>query len=182
MRTRFFVLLIAALGVAACAEQAQDEQLASESTSNTASDSATQPTHAAESAMTHCPPVDDGGHVDIAPGLRASILTKGEGRIAVIGDYVDVHTTLWLHDATAEGGRGLEIWSSGGVEPFGFPLGRGRVIKGWDMGVPCMQVGETRELIIVGDLAYGPGGRGEIPPNATLLFNIELVKLTAPEG
>ncbi len=128
-----------------------------------------------------CPNADEAGNMTIVPGLTATIITKGYGRAAENGDYADVHTTLWLFDDEAEGGRGTEIWSSGGQEPFQFQLGSGQVIKGWDLGVPCMLVGETRELKIIGDLGYGPAGRPPIPPNATLLFNIELVKLTSPE-
>ena len=57
---------------------------------------------------------------------------------AVSGDHADVHTTLWLYDENAEGGRGTEIWTSGGSQPFQFTLDRGQVIKGWDLGVACM--------------------------------------------
>lgn len=128
-----------------------------------------------------CPIADDSGKIEIMQGLTATIVKKGHGRAAQAQDYADVHTTLWLYDENADGGRGEELWTSGGVEPFQFQLGAGQVIKGWDMGVPCMLVGETRELIIAGDLAYGPDGRPPtIPPNATLFFNLELVKLTAP--
>lgn len=125
-----------------------------------------------------CPVADEAGNFTIVPGLTATIISTGYGRAAVNGDYADVHTTLWLYDEAAEGGRGTEVWSSGGEQPFQFQLGAGQVIKGWDLGVPCMLIGETRELKIIGDLAYGPAGRPPIPPNATLLFNIELVELT----
>lgn len=129
----------------------------------------------------NCPTADDAGNIEVASGLTATIIAKGHGRAAQVRDFADVHTTLWLYDENANGGRGDELWTSGGIEPFQFQLGAEQVIKGWDMGVPCMLVGETRELIIAGHLAYGPSGRPPtIPPNATLLFNIELVKLTAP--
>lgn len=128
-----------------------------------------------------CPEAGEDGEITIVPGLTATIITKGYGRAAVNGDYADVHTTLWLYDGEADGGRGTEIWSSGGQQPFQFQIGSGQVIKGWDLGVPCMLIGETRELKIIGDLAYGPAGRLPIPPNATLLFSVELVKLTSPE-
>lgn len=125
-----------------------------------------------------CPAADEGGNLEIAPGLTARITNKGYGRAAVSGDYVDVHTTLWLYDENAVGGRGTEIWSSGGEQPFQFMLDRGQVIKGWDLGVACMHVGETRELKIPPELGYGSRGKPPVPPNATLLFEIELVKLT----
>lgn len=125
-----------------------------------------------------CPAADDNGNVMIASGLTAKITGKGYGRAAVAGDYADVHTTLWLYDESADGGRGTEIWSSGGQQPFQFQLDAGQVIKGWDLGVACMLVGETRELKIAPELGYGAHGKPPVPPNATLLFEIELVKLT----
>ena len=127
-----------------------------------------------------CPQADDNGVIEIAPGFVATILEPGYGRAAQSKDYADVHTTLWLYDETAEGGRGMEIWSSGGVQPFQFQIDSGQVIKGWDLGVRCMLVGEKRELRIPPELGYGEGGKPPVPPNATLLFEIELAKLTAP--
>ena len=133
---------------------------------------------AATTVAVACPEADAGGVIQIAPGLTGKITNKGYGRVAVAGDYADVHTTLWLHDKSAPGGRGTEIWTSGGVDPFQFMLDAGQVIKGWDLGVACMQVGETRELKIAPELGYGARGKPPVPPNATLLFEIELVKLT----
>lgn len=127
-----------------------------------------------------CPAADADGNIQIAPGLTAKITTKGWGRTAVAGDYADTNVWLWLYDENAEDYHGEFIWESGN-SPFQFQLGAGQVIKGWDLGVPCMIEGETRELIVAGDLAYGPAGRGNIPPNATLIFTIELLKLTTPE-
>lgn len=129
-----------------------------------------------------CPEANAGGVVDIAPGLTATITKKGYGRAAVAGDYADVHTTLWLYDENAEGGRGTEIWASGGQQPFQFQLDAGQVIKGWDLGVACMLIGETRELKISPELGYGERGKPPVPPNATLLFEIELVKLVDSSG
>ncbi len=125
-----------------------------------------------------CAEADESGVIQIAQGLTGKITNKGYGGAAVAGDYADVHTTLWLHDENAPGGRGTEIWTSGGVEPFQFMLDSGQVIKGWDLGVACMRVGETRELMIAPELGYGARGKPPVPPNATLLFEIELVKLT----
>lgn len=127
-----------------------------------------------------CPVADDSGNITIVPGLVATVVHKGYGRAAVYRDYADVHTTLWLFDDNADGGRGTEIWSSGGVQPFQFQLGTGQVIRGWDLGVPCMLVGEIRELKVEPELGYGAAGKAPVPSNATLLFNIELIKLTAP--
>ncbi len=128
-----------------------------------------------------CPEANADGVVEIAPGLTATITRKGYGRAAVAGDYADVHTTLWLYDENAEGGRGTEIWASGGQQPFQFQLDAGQVIKGWDLGVACMLIGETRELKIAPELGYGARGKPPVPPNATLLFEIELVRLADPE-
>ncbi len=132
-------------------------------------------------ATEDCPGADAAGIIEIAPGLTARVTNRGYGRAARPGDYADVHTTLWLYDETAAGGRGTEIWSSGGDRPFQFQLDAGQVIKGWDLGVVCMLVGETRELVIAPELGYGARGKPPVPPNATLLFEIELVRLASPE-
>jgi FKBP-type peptidyl-prolyl cis-trans isomerase len=145
-----------------------------------------QPTSAAPaapaaSAASGCPAADANGVVAITAGLTARITSRGYGRAAVAGDYADVHTTLWLYDENAAGGRGTEIWTSGGDRPFQFQLSAGQVIKGWDLGVACMLVGETRELKIAPELGYGARGKPPVPANATLLFEIELVNLVSPE-
>lgn len=139
------------------------------------------PAQAAATTETECPQPDAQGMLEIAPGLTAKITSKGYGRAAQSGDYAAVHTTLWLFDEAAEGGRGTEIWASGGVDPFQFQLDAGQVIKGWDLGVNCMLVGETRELKIPPELGYGARGKAPVPPNATLLFEINLVKLVSPQ-
>ena len=128
-----------------------------------------------------CPQPDASGVIEIQDGLTATIVNPGYGRAAVSGDYADVHTTLWLYDETADGGRGQEIWSSGGVHPFQFQIDAGQVIRGWDLGVTCMLVGEKRELKIAPELGYGSRGKPPVPPNANLLFEIQLVKLTASQ-
>ena len=145
-----------------------------------------QPTSAAPAApaapaASGCPAADANDVVAITDGLTARITSRGYGRAAVAGDYADVHTTLWLFDENAAGGRGKEIWTSGGDRPFQFQLSAGQVIKGWDLGVACMLVGETRELKIAPELGYGARGKPPVPANATLLFEIELVNLVSPE-
>lgn len=139
-----------------------------------------QPTQDSTAAG-NCPAANEAGIIEIAAGLTARITSNGYGRAALAGDFADVHTTLWLYDEAAAGGRGTEIWTSGGQQPFQFRLNSGQVIKGWDLGVVCMLVGETRELIIPPELAYGARGKPPVPPNATLLFEIELVSLKSPE-
>ena len=142
---------------------------------------ADSPAGAVESAAAGCPEPAANGVVEIRDGLVATIVKRGYGRAARSGDYADVHTTLWLYDEAADDGRGMEIWSSGGVRPFQFQIDSGQVIPGWDLGVKCMLVGEQRELRIPPELGYGARGKPPVPPNATLLFAIELVKLTSPD-
>lgn len=103
----------------------------------------------------------------------------GEGKEAVKGKAVLVHYTGWLYDAKAPDQKGAQFDTSvGKVAPFGFIIGAGRVIKGWDEGVPGMKEGGKRTLIVPAALAYGEkGAGGKIPPNATLLFEVELLKL-----
>ena len=166
--SRLAVIFLAGAFLAACG------------TDEPATDSTAAP-GASPAGASACPQPDDNGVVNIQDGLVATIVKSGYGRAAQSRDYADVHTTLWLYDESADGGRGQEIWSSGGVQPFQFQLDAGQVIRGWDLGVKCMLVGEKRELRIAPELGYGARGKPPVPPNATLLFEIELVKLTAPE-
>ena len=103
----------------------------------------------------------------------------GEGAAVAVGQQVSVHYTGWLYDVTAENNRGTKFDSSvDRGRPFEFPLGAGRVIKGWDEGVAGMQVGGKRTLIIPAAMGYGARGAGKlIPPNATLLFDVELLEI-----
>lgn len=101
----------------------------------------------------------------------------GSGPEAQAGQTVTVHYTGWLYDETAPRNRGKKFDSSlDRGEPFSFPLGAGRVIKGWDQGVVGMKVGGKRTLSIPARLGYGSRGAGAaIPPNAPLLFDVELL-------
>jgi FKBP-type peptidyl-prolyl cis-trans isomerase FkpA len=111
-------------------------------------------------------------------GLQYIDHVIGEGDLAVTGVKVDVHYTGWLRTEKGERGDKFDSSKDRG-KPFSFPLGGGRVIKGWDEGVAGMKVGGTRELIIPPDLGYGTKGAGRvIPPNATLIFEVELLKVT----
>jgi FKBP-type peptidyl-prolyl cis-trans isomerase len=120
-----------------------------------------------------------GEAVQIAPGLHRRILEEGDGATAEAGQTAVVHYTGWLHDEGAPGNRGEKFDSSRDRgQYFEFQLGAGRVIRGWDQGVVGMEVGEVRELTIAPELAYGERGAGDlIPPNATLVFEVELVNL-----
>ena len=101
----------------------------------------------------------------------------GEGDLATSGKMVVVHYTGWLYDEAAPENKGAKFDSSRDRnEPFDFPLGEGNVIKGWDLGVEGMKVGGQRTLIIPANLGYGArGAGGVIPPNATLVFDVELL-------
>jgi FKBP-type peptidyl-prolyl cis-trans isomerase len=98
-------------------------------------------------------------------------LVVGTGAAAQSGDTVSVNYTGWLTDGT----QFDSSYDRG--QPFSFQLGTGGVIQGWDQGVAGMQAGGKRRLTIPPDLAYGAGGRGAIPPNATLIFEVELVEI-----
>ena len=101
----------------------------------------------------------------------------GEGKVAEKDKAVLVHYTGWLYDPKAPDQKGKQFDSSvGRPTPFSFLIGRGKVIKGWDEGVPGMKKGGKRTLIIPPSMAYGErGAAGVIPPNATLLFEVELI-------
>ncbi|MBI5721971.1 MAG: FKBP-type peptidyl-prolyl cis-trans isomerase [Burkholderiales bacterium] len=112
-----------------------------------------------------------------ASGLQYEDTTPGSGAEAVAGHNVRVHYTGWLLDVNAKDNRGRKFDSSKDRgQPFSFRLGGGEVIRGWDEGVAGMKVGGTRVLTIPADLGYGArGAGGVIPPNATLVFEVELL-------
>lgn len=165
MRNTLIALLAAAL-VAGCMTESTESQVATEQA-------------AADSAEANTP-VDE--ETVIMPGLTMKTLKNGYGRAAVAGDIASVHYTGWLHDESAAEGRGEKFDSSvDRGQEFPFPVGAGRVIKGWDEGVVGMLIGEKRELMIAPELAYGDrGAGGVIPPGATLIFEVELMGLKGP--
>ncbi len=103
------------------------------------------------------------------PGLVIKDVKVGKGAVAVPGKTVTVNYTGWLTDGTKFDS------SLDRHEPFSFHLGAGKVIPGWDKGVAGMKVGGKRKLTISPELAYGASGAGKIPPNATLIFQVELL-------
>ncbi len=109
-------------------------------------------------------------------GLQYTDTEVGTGAIATKGQQVSVHYTGWLYN---DGVQGAKFDSSKDRnDPFGFSLGAGMVIKGWDEGVAGMAIGGKRTLIIPSELGYGArGAGGVIPPNATLKFDVELLAL-----
>ena len=104
-------------------------------------------------------------------GLQYWDITTGSGATAVPGKIVKVHYTGWLTDGTKFDS------SLDRNQPYEFPLGAARVIKGWDEGVAGMKVGGKRQLRIPPGLAYGSRGVGPIPPNSTLIFDVELLEV-----
>ena len=112
-------------------------------------------------------------------GLQYEDTTVGSGATAQAGQQVSVHYTGWLYDPQTKDGRGRKFDSSKDRgDPFRFELGGGMVIQGWDEGVQGMQVGGTRMLQIPAELGYGArGAGGVIPPNATLLFEVDLLSV-----
>jgi FKBP-type peptidyl-prolyl cis-trans isomerase FkpA len=111
--------------------------------------------------------------IQTATGLEYLEIAEGTGARPKTGDSVSVHYTGWL-----KSGQKFDSSLDRG-QPFVFPIGRGRVIKGWDEGVSSMKVGGKRKLIIPAHLGYGQSGAGGvIPPGATLIFEVELLSIT----
>jgi FKBP-type peptidyl-prolyl cis-trans isomerase FkpA len=123
------------------------------------------------------PPAQASGHVD---KLTVIDHTVGNGAEAKPGMDVLVHYTGWLYDENAKDKHGTKFDSSRDRgTPFNFQLGAGRVIEGWDQGVAGMRVGGKRTLLIPAALGYGAeGAGGDIPPNASLVFDVELIDVS----
>ncbi|MCA9925411.1 MAG: FKBP-type peptidyl-prolyl cis-trans isomerase [Anaerolineales bacterium] len=118
--------------------------------------------------------VDESDFTETDSGLKIAILEAGDGESPAEGQLVTVHYRGWLED-------GLQFDASyDRDQPFEFVLGTGAVIPGWDEGIALMKVGDTAQLVIPSDLAYGPTGSGRIPPDATLIFEVELLSISQP--
>jgi FKBP-type peptidyl-prolyl cis-trans isomerase len=119
----------------------------------------------------------EGKVVTTDSGLKYQDTEEGKGDEAKAGDIVEVHYTGWLTTDGTTKGKKFDSSKDRG-KPFQFKLGVGKVIKGWDEGVAGMKPGGKRTLIIPSKLGYGEGGAGDdIPPNATLLFEVELLRI-----
>jgi peptidylprolyl isomerase len=116
-------------------------------------------------------PTIAGSLASLPNGLKYFDERVGDGLTPSQGDSVNVHYTGWLTN-----GNKFDSSVDRGT-PFSFALGRGQVIRGWDEGVASMRVGGKRRLVIPAELAYGSQGRPSIPPNATLIFDVELVSI-----
>ena len=110
-----------------------------------------------------------------ADSLKITTLVEGTGQVAKEGDTVAMNYTGTLADGTVFDSNVDPKFNH--VEPFPFTIGAGQVIKGWDLGVAGMKIGEKRQLVIAPELAYGEAGIGPIPPNATLTFEVELLAI-----
>lgn len=115
----------------------------------------------------------------ILPGAPFSQtdLRVGDGEQVVLGQTVSVNYTGWIYDPTRQENKGTQFDTTSGRGPASVPIAAGRVIPGWVLGVPGMRVGGLRRLVVPPDLAYGSTGNGPIPPNATLIFDIELLAI-----
>lgn len=161
------VVLTAALAFAACSHPAEDHA-ATESAATTTTAAATTPAPAPQPANgdTFAMPAK----LETTPsGLKYSIDQPGSGAQPKSGQTVKVQYTGWLTDGTKFDS------SRDHGEPLEFVVGQGQVIKGWDEGIAAMKIGEKRTLVIPPDLGYGASGSGPIPPNATLVFKVELL-------
>jgi len=124
----------------------------------------------AQALLAQMPPVE-GASGELA-AIRYIDTKTGDGAPYATGKHLTVHYTGWLRDGTKFDS------SVDRNQPFEFPLGGGRVIKGWDEGVAGMKVGGQRTLVIPPQMAYGErGAGGVIPPNATLIFDVELLEV-----
>ena len=156
--------LFAAIGLSGCSTQTGRP-------SQGATPSGVQSSLQSHTSQESTPATSD-GNAEKSAGLVTRDEVVGKGPSAKSGDRVTVHYTGWLLDGTKVDS------SKDRNQPFSFSLGAGNVISGWDQGVAGMKVGGKRKLTVPPDLGYGPrGAGGVIPPNATLVFEVELLKV-----
>lgn len=171
MRKSFLTILMGGLVVMACGGEEAKQS------ANAARPEVSQKANAGSAGsdgydLTSAAPqkLDINQYTTTASGLQYFDFEVGSGALPAQGQKVNVHYTGWFLD-----GRKFDSSVDRGA-PFQFSLGAGQVIKGWDEGVASMNIGGKRQLRIPGDLAYGPNGHpAGIPPNATLLFEVELL-------
>ncbi len=124
---------------------------------------------------TEIPVGQEQNNMDTQNGVKVTIVKEGTGAVAKAGDTVAMNYTGTLTDGTVFDSNVDPKFQH--VEPFEFTIGAGQVIKGWDIGVAGMKVGEQRTLEIQPEFAYGVNGVGPIPPNAVLTFQVELLAI-----
>jgi FKBP-type peptidyl-prolyl cis-trans isomerase len=169
-RTSLFLVVVfgqlVAIGLSGCSTQAGRSSQATPS----GAPSSAQPSQSGVSGEST--PAASNGDVEKPAALVTSDEVVGKGPSAKSGDRVTVHYTGWLVDGTKFDS------SKDRHQPFSFALGAGKVIPGWDQGVAGMKVGGKRKLTVPPDMGYGArGAGGVIPPNATLVFEVELLKI-----
>lgn len=171
MKSSLIITLALAGNLCANTAFAQEQKTTQENTTTTSTAAST----AASTATTNQEAVAP--IATVPPVLEKIDTVVGSGIEAMIGKTVVVHYSGWLRDPQAEQQHGKAFDSSIGRGPFSFNLGEGRVIKGWEQGVQGMKVGGKRTLIIPSPLGYGSrgAGKGVIPPDADLVFDIELL-------
>ncbi len=188
-------LLLAVFAFAACGDDSSSPSDSASAPTETATEAATAaPTDAPTEAATPGDPVEGAAGVKVSGKLGAEPkitvpkggtapttlmikdLKKGTGPKATAGQSVDMQYTGVLFK---DGTKFDASWDRGG-QPFSFSLGSGQVIPGWDQGIVGMQKGGRRLLVIPPDLGYGPQGSGPIPPDATLVFVVDLDEIKSP--
>ncbi len=117
-----------------------------------------------------------GGPTPVVP-FSSTDLVVGTGATAANGKTLTVNYTGWIYSASAADHKGSMFQTTVGGSPYSFVLGARQVIPGWDQGIPGMLVGGKRELVIPPDLAYGSTTVGSIPPNSTLIFDVDLLSV-----
>lgn len=170
MRTiAVFLAIIAVPAIAGCGNR-QSAQQPAQPTVTAPPALAPPPSPAAQPAAK---PAKPGEEVTTASGLKYKDAKVGAGQEVVAGDTVKVNYKGWL-----DNGKVFDSSKKPGREPFGFTVGAGQVIKGWDEGVVGMKVGGVRELTVPANLGYGDQDMDIIPPNSTLHFSVELLEIT----
>jgi FKBP-type peptidyl-prolyl cis-trans isomerase len=169
MQRRLTLAALVLIALAGCQEKSSTTQGKSGGATATAQTQVTTPPAESTGAGMSGTQAGAAAEVTTPSGLKYQDLVLGDGTVAEAGKQVSVHYTGWLTDNTkfdSSVDRG---------QPFDFILGQGQVIRGWDEGVRGMRVHGKRRLTIPADLGYGPRGQGPIPPNSTLIFEVELL-------
>jgi FKBP-type peptidyl-prolyl cis-trans isomerase FkpA len=179
-RVRIALAVLAVTSATGATPAAADQAPTSKPAPATAAAPAAPATAAAPAAADS--PIQAARHAAEAEGIVVKDLNVGHGTVALAGARVRVHYTGWLQDLAGTDAKGKQFDSSRTRgQPFSFQLGQRNVIRGWDLGVAGMQPGGKRRLVIPPAAGYGARGAGDvIPPNATLVFDVELIDVLPP--